>query len=81
MLDRAPPDLRARDFAEAERIPQLIQEHGDTVVDLRFGGRWNRSRSHLGPAPPDDLIPIESNEFVKHKHARFAPIVLLQLSH
>jgi hypothetical protein len=27
MLDRAPPDLRARDFAEAERIPQLIQEH------------------------------------------------------
>ena len=28
MLDRAPPDLRARDFAEAERIPQLIQEHG-----------------------------------------------------
>jgi hypothetical protein len=41
MLDRAPPDLRARDFAEAERMPQLVEEHGDTVVDLRFGGRWN----------------------------------------
>jgi hypothetical protein len=41
MLDRAPPDLQARDFAEAERVPQLIQENGDTVVDLRFGRRWN----------------------------------------
>ena len=66
MLDRAPPDLRTRDFAEAERVPQLIQEHGDTVVDLRFSGRRNRPRGHLGPATPDDLIPIDSNEFVEH---------------
>ena len=66
MLDRTPPDLRACDFAEAKRIPQLIEEHGDTVVDLRFSGRRNRPRGHLGPATPDDLIPIDSNEFVEH---------------
>lgn len=81
MLDRAPPDLRTRDFAEAERVPQLIQEHGDTVVDLCLCGRWNRPRGHLGPAPQDDLIPIDSNEFVEHKHAQFAPMVALELSH
>ena len=69
MLDRTPPDLRAGDFAEAERIPQLIQEHGDAVVDFRFGGRWNRPCGYLGPAPADDLILIDSNEFVEHKHA------------
>ena len=64
MLDRAPPDLGAREFAEAERVSQLIQEHGDAMVDFRLGWSWNRPAGDLGPAPPDDLLPIESNEFV-----------------
>ena len=32
VLDRAPADLRARPLAEAERVSQLIQEHGDTCT-------------------------------------------------
>jgi hypothetical protein len=72
MFDRSPPDLRTGDFAEAECIPQLLQEHRDAVVDLRVGGRRNRPRGHFRAAPPDDLIAIESNKFVEHKHTRIA---------
>src|SRR6185503_3893263 len=72
MLDRGPGDFRARDLAETERVPQLLQEYRDAVIDLRLGGRWDRPRGHLGPAPPDDLVPIERDEFVEHKHTRFA---------
>jgi hypothetical protein len=72
MLDRDPPNLRAREFPEAERILQLIEEHGNPVVDLRVRRRWNRPRGHFGAASPDDLIPMESNKVVEHKHARFA---------
>jgi transposase-like protein len=38
MFYRGPGDLRARDFAEAQRVPQLIQEHRNAVIDLRLGG-------------------------------------------
>src|SRR4029079_13975540 len=73
VLDRAPADLRARDFAETQRIAQLIQEHRNAVVDLRLCRRWYRPGRHLGPAPPDDFVPIDGNKFVEHRYAR--PIV------
>lgn len=36
------PPLGAGHQVEAQRVHQLIQEHGHTVIDLRLGGRWNR---------------------------------------
>src|ERR1051326_3872606 len=73
MLDRASPDLRGRQFAQAECILQLIEEHRDTVVDLRFSWQWNRARGHLRPAPAAYLISIEGNEFVEHKARSIRP--------
>jgi hypothetical protein len=67
MFNRTPANLRARGFAEAQRVPELIEEHGNAVIDLGGGGRWNRPRGDFGPAPADNLIPIESDEFVEHK--------------
>ena len=45
----------------------MIEKHRDAVIDLRLRRRRNRRRRHLGPAPPDDLFPVHSDEFVKHK--------------
>jgi hypothetical protein len=36
------------------------------VIDLHFGGRWNRPHGCLGPPSPDDLGAIYSNEFMEH---------------
>jgi len=67
MLDRTPADFWARGCAETQRVSQLIQEHRDAVIDLRLCGGRDGPRGRLGPAPPDDLIPIDSNEFLEHR--------------
>src|SRR5687768_11280058 len=66
VLDRALANLGARVEAEAQRVDQLIQEHGHTVIDLRFGGRWNRPRGDPRSAPPDELFAVYGNEFMEH---------------
>ena len=70
MLDRARADLRARNQAEAQGVLQLIQEHRDTVIDLRLHGRCSRPRGDLRSAPVDDFVAIDGNEFVEHEHPR-----------
>ena len=75
VLDRARADLGARGQAEAQRVRQLIQEHRHAVIDLRLGWRWNRPRGHLRPAPPDDLVAVDGDEFVEHGGFPVAAIV------
>jgi hypothetical protein len=65
--DGASADLRAAGLAEAQCIPQLVEEHWHAVVELRCNGRNRRPRSHLGAAPQDDLVAIGSNEFMEHE--------------
>src|SRR4029453_8542885 len=70
VLDRAPANLGAWRYAEAQCVHELIQEHGHPVIDLRFGGRWNRPAGDLRPATQDDLFAVDGNEFMEHETSR-----------
>jgi hypothetical protein len=63
--DGAPGDLGVRQAA-AEGTDKLIEEQGYAVIDLRFCGRGDRPNGDLRSAPPDDLVAVDSNEFMKH---------------
>jgi hypothetical protein len=65
VLDRAPANVRGRSLAEAQRVHQLIEEPGDSVIDLRFDRNWKRSRRDLGPAARDDLFAVGGNEVIE----------------
>jgi hypothetical protein len=80
VLDRGPSDLGARAQPEAQGLHQLIQEHRHAVVDLTVGGRGHRSNGNLRPAAPDDLGPVDGDEFVQHKNSG-APMVSPALSY
>src|SRR6187549_1020700 len=59
-------NVGTRDQGAAERVSELIQEHWHALFELRLGGRWNRPRGDLRPAPLDDFLAVVGNEFVEH---------------
>jgi len=66
VLDRAEANIGACFQAKAKGVLQLTEEHGQTVLDLRFSGRWIRHRGHLRPASTDDLFTVAGNKFLEH---------------
>ena len=80
MLECGPPNLRARAQTEAQGGDQLIQEHRHPVVDLTVGGRRHRSRGNLRPAAPDNLGPIDGDEFMQQRGDLQAPMISPGLS-
>jgi hypothetical protein len=57
----------------------LIEEHRNPVIDLRFGGRWNRPAGDLRSATPDNLFAVEGNKFMEHHSSPVTPMVMAEL--
>src|SRR3977135_236013 len=53
--------------SEAQLVDQFIQEHGYSVIDPHFGGRWSsRPSRRLRPASADDLFAIYGHKLMQH---------------
>ena len=72
VLNRADRNVGIRPHSQAQCIDELIQEHGDAVIDLHFGRRRNRPRGDFRPAPRDDLVAVCGDEFMQHRLAKHA---------
>ena len=71
VLDRAVADFDAGNRTLAQGAPQLVQEHRHAVdADRRRLPGQRRPGCNLLPAAPDDLAPIQGDEFLKHGHLR-----------
>jgi hypothetical protein len=66
VLEGAFSDLRSGVQAEPEGFPQLIEEDGHAMIDFRLGWRGHRPPRDLGPASPNDLVPVDGDEFIEH---------------
>ena len=67
MLQGGLADRGAARRAPVQDVKQLIEENGNAVIDLGFGGWRDRSARDLRPAAADDLIPVGDDEFEQHR--------------
>jgi hypothetical protein len=81
VLEGAFPDLRRGAQAEPEGIPQLIEEHRHAMIDFRLGWRRHRPPRNLGPASPNDLVPVNGDEFIEHGRAKLTAGMTRAMSH
>src|SRR5579883_232720 len=55
-----------RRLGEAQRVDELVQEKGDALLELLFGGARRRPEGHLRARAFDNRSPVREEEFVKH---------------
>src|SRR5690606_23053061 len=53
-------------FLDLQRLDQLIEEHGDAVVELDGERPGQGAQGDLGPATGDELAPVIGEELMQH---------------
>jgi len=70
--DGAPGDGMTFRGASPQLLDQLVQEQGDALIDLRFGGRRTRSARDFRSTALNDLVAIFGNEYFQRDISHFS---------
>ena len=79
MLNGAVVHVGGRDETRTQRFRKLIQKYRYSVLDFRFGRRWERPYGNLGPATTDQLVAVLGYEFVQHGRHKYVIETYIEL--